>query len=509
MSTLRIAVDVTPIRAGGECGGAKPFVLELLKGMAAAPRRHEYLLLTAGHNDGEFAAHDALNVTRRRVDTIDRQAAPRRLRDQGIDVLFCPMTAPTFAEPGVPTVSILYDLQHVAYPWFFSTTELAHRTAFYRQLSEVVDHVVCISEFSRISLIRHVGVHPDRTSVAPIAIHDRVPRCEPDAAWQVLAGSGFPRCRFAFYPANFWPHKNHRMLLVAFGRFLKNRPDSDLHLVLTGEHLGEGAGIASAIERMGLTSRVHVLGFVPDTQLGALWSTASFLVFPSLFEGFGIPLTEAMQFGIPILCSREGSLPEVGGDEAVYFDARRPQSVIDALGMAVDHPEEMRRRTIRAQDRLSAYRPAAVVERYLDVFDRVTARTPVKLAQTPERHDDGRLLTPIEAYVKYLETESAQNRAGLGSQIAALESALRVSEADRAARLDVIVQQGREVAALQSALETSEADRAARLDVIVRQGAEIGEYQQRVAAAERLAARGIVRQIIDRWRGSRLWPSPR
>ncbi len=503
MSALRIAVDVTPIRAGGECGGAKPFVLELLKAMAAAPRRHEYRLLTAAHNHDAFASHDAQNVTRQRVDTVDMQSTSCGLRETGIDMLFCPMTAPTYAEASVATVSILYDLQHLAYPWFFDAAELAHRTKFYRDLADRVDHVVCISEFSRISLIRHFGVRPDRTSVVPIAIPDRLPRYEPTAAWEALATCDMPRCRFAFYPANFWPHKNHRMLLVAFGRFVKERPESDLHLVLTGEPLGEGEAVRSAIERMGLSSRVHLLGFVPEAQLGALWSAASFLVFPSLFEGFGIPLTEAMSFGTPILCSREGSLPEVGGNEAVYFDARKPQTLVDALAMAVDQPEEMRRRTLGARGRLSAYSPAVVVERYLDLFDHVTAHPSVRVSPTsPERQEDGRLLTPLEAYVRYLEPQPVREIHKLLAQVEALQSALEGSEADRAARLDVILRQAKE-------LEVSEADRAARLDVILQQGKELGEYQERALAAERLTARGIFRRVADRWRRSRLLPLSR
>ena len=395
MRALRIAVDVTPIQVGGECGGAKPFVIELIKGLAAATRRHDYRLLTAAHNHEAFASHEAPNVTRQRVDTTEARSVAQGLRQAGIDLLFCPMTAPTYAEDGPPTVSVLYDLQHLAYPEFFDRTELAHRARFYRDLVHRVHHVVCISEFSRASLIEHFHVPRDRTSVVPIAIQDRLPHVEPGAAWTALASRGVPRRPFAFYPANFWPHKNHRLLLLAFRRFLSEHPESDLQLVLTGEPLGESAYVRAAIERMGLSSRVHVAGFVSEAELGALWSAASLLVFPSLYEGFGIPLTEAMAFDVPILCSREGSLPEVGGEDAAYFDARTPQTLVDALALAVDRPDEMRRMAVRARGRLSAFSPGVVVDRYLDVIEHVAAdassmRVPMVTALEPAPAGEGR-----------------------------------------------------------------------------------------------------------------------
>ena len=151
---LRIAVDVTPVREGGECGGARPFVLELLRGLATAARPLQYLLLTAAHNHAAFEPFERLGMSRWLVDG----DGPVALRDHGVDVLFCPMTAPTYAEPGVATVSVVYDLQHLKYPWFFSMEELGHRTRFYERVRQLADHVVCISEFSRISLIRSLGI---------------------------------------------------------------------------------------------------------------------------------------------------------------------------------------------------------------------------------------------------------------------------------------------------------------------------------------------------------------
>jgi glycosyltransferase involved in cell wall biosynthesis len=484
MTALRIDVDVTPIRDDGSCGGAKPFVLDLLKGLATASRPHRYRLLTAAHNHESFAAFESLGMARQRVDDPDQ---PCSLRAAGTNLLFCPMTAPTYAEPGVKTLAVLYDLQHEAYPSFFSSHELAHRRRFYRDLTSRADHIVCISEFSRISLIRRLGVPPDRTSVIPIAIHRRLMPLTADEAWTRLNGR-LPRCRFALYPANFWPHKNHRLLLVAFGRFLKEHPDSDLHLVLTGELLSEGEKFLTAVEHMGLSARVHVLGFVSEDHLAALWSTTTCLVFPSLFEGFGIPLTEAMAFGKPILTSREASLPEVAGDDAIYFDARNPQTLVDALALVTSRPDGLDARIESARRRLDRYQPPVVLEQYLDAIDRtaVEALRP-PLTSTPELNGSGRLLDPFEAYARFLEDQFAPSVGAhvvsteiqlspWRERVAQLESQLQASETDRAARLELIHSQGSALGRI-PALEADVAYLTGRVQqsegVIETQGAEI------------------------------------
>jgi glycosyltransferase involved in cell wall biosynthesis len=453
MRTLRIAVDVTPIRDEEAPESAAPFVLELLMRLATARPRHDYRLLTAAHNHETFASYEALGMIRQPV---GRGARPIGLRAAGTDLLFCPMTAPTHAEEGVTTLCVLHDLQHLACPWFFDANELARRTRIHEDLAARADHIVCVSEFSRISLIRHLGVPPDRTSVVPIAVHHPLPHVEPDAEWGALAMYSVPRCRFALYPASFVPHKNHKMLLVAFGRFVSEHPECDLHLVLTGELLADGDSIRSAVDRMGLSSRVHVLGPVPDAHMAALFCAASCLVFPSLFEASGMPLIQAMSFGKPILCSREGSLPEVGGDEAISFDARKPETLVEALERFIAHPGDMGHRARLATSRLAAYEMGPVVEPYLDVFARVTSATPERVgAASAERKEDGKLLTPLEVYARYLEAEPVRRTTGLPVEVNVLQSALAVSEADRAARLEVILQQGEENGRLQTLLNDS------------------------------------------------------
>src|SRR6185436_16288806 len=96
-----------------------------------------------------------------------------------------------------------------------------------------------------------------------------------------------------------------------FAQLVAERPDLPLHLVLAGNLLQLGPALQEGVTRMGLAGRVHITGFVSDDELAALWRGAFCLLFPSLYEGFGIPLLEAMEFAVPIVCSQLASLSEV------------------------------------------------------------------------------------------------------------------------------------------------------------------------------------------------------
>jgi glycosyltransferase involved in cell wall biosynthesis len=369
-----VAIDVTPILPGSENGGAKGLVLALLEGFAQA-RRHRYLLLTSDHNHDSFAAFETPDMTlaRRLFERGRRIAGLGPLAQHGVDLLLCPMTDPQHAEPGVPTVSVIYDLQHLAYPDFFSAAERGHRDGFFSRVRQTADAIVCISEFTRREVIARLGIDEARVSAIPIAVHARLPLPPAEQVQAVRERYGLEDAPFLLFPANGWPHKNHRVLLVAFARVVRERPDLRVRLVLAGNLLGMSQELSEAVETMGLADRVRLVGFVPDADLAALWRGAACLVFPTLYEGFGIPLVEAMRFGTPIISSDAASLPEVGGDAARYVDPRRPGDIAAAIIEMLEHPTLHHELTVRGAQRLSRFDTGAMVRSYLDVIDRALA----------------------------------------------------------------------------------------------------------------------------------------
>jgi glycosyltransferase involved in cell wall biosynthesis len=420
-----VAVDLTPMLPGGENGGAKVLALDLVRRLPRLAPRYRFLLLTSSANHQELGALAGDRVERLHVlqdgsspallsgsraealrflpAVLGRAAIARarrllahlarphesgpQLRERGVGLLFCPFTAPTYAEPGIPVVSILYDLQHVEYPQFFTPQELAARTIHFQWLRRWSDRVVCISEHSRRSLLRHLEIPAARTRVIPIAVHERLRAGSAQAA-AVRTRFGLAR-DYLLYPANAWPHKNHRMLLAAFGLLLARQPRLDVDLVLTGAFGRAADELAAAAGGMGLRSRVRWLGFVPDDDLAALYQGCRMVVFPSLYEGFGIPVLEAMSFGKPVACSAVTSVPEVGGDAVRYFDPRRLEEIAAAMGEVLGSPGMAEELGWRGRERAASFRAEAVAAAYAAIFDELVREPPATRDSVAGVFEDG------------------------------------------------------------------------------------------------------------------------
>lgn len=292
-----------------------------------------------------------------------------------IDVLFCPFSAPTFAEPGLPLVAIAYDLQHLDLPFFFSDVERSHRSQFLANLLQKASFVICISEFTRQSFITHLKADAEQLISAPICIHERLIKPSSDFVSDTLNRLGLKDNQYLFFPANFWPHKNHRMLLAAYSIFRKKFPHLPLDLVFTGALEEPQKELRELVFNLGYRDNIHFLGFLSQEELTAIWQGSKGLIFPSLYEGFGIPLLEAMWFDKPIACSNIGSLPEVGGDAVIYFDPRKPESIADAIAALAQDDALTTQLRARAQRRLQGFSQRSMTEQYLEVFRTAASRT--------------------------------------------------------------------------------------------------------------------------------------
>jgi glycosyltransferase involved in cell wall biosynthesis len=221
--------------------------------------------------------------------------------------------------PAVRKACFVHDLQHLAFPEFFPAPERWHRDVALTRATQYADWLFTISEFTRSDLVKHYPEAAQRTLV--VSSGAALPRKAPIQE----AGS------YILYPANFWPHKNHEKLLAAFA--LLGRKHPSLRLILTGD--GSMASKTLKEELVKMAPAVSVTAYVSDEELDRLMIGAKCLVFPSLFEGFGIPVVEAMVRGIPVACSNTTSLPEVGGDLACYFDPCDAASIADAVSKAI------------------------------------------------------------------------------------------------------------------------------------------------------------------------------
>jgi glycosyltransferase involved in cell wall biosynthesis len=242
-----------------------------------------------------------------------------------VDVIHHPFSFLNPMHLKIPSVLTFIDMQHEFFPENFSSYELKARKALYRPSAEQATRIIAISEHARMCLVERYGIARDKIDVIYIGYSPQFRIMDdPDVRESIRSRYGLQK-PFIYYPAATWPHKNHKRLLAAL-RLMKDRYGFDGQLVLTGIAKQASKEIFEETERLGLHDDVMVLGYLPHEDLPGLYNLARLMVFPSLFEGFGIPLVEAMACGCPIACSDVTSIPEVVGDAALMFD---PDSVED------------------------------------------------------------------------------------------------------------------------------------------------------------------------------------
>jgi glycosyltransferase involved in cell wall biosynthesis len=410
----RVAVDLTPIRRGGENGGAKIFVLELLNQLANVAPDTEFVLLTQAASHDELAALDRSNVRRllvvspsagswlrKLVRVLARHLMPciprvlkggvtrfgyrlnHALQGRGAkslmqkidtDLLFCPFTAPTFYSPGVPTVCTIYDLQYKTYPEFFSPEDVAHRDLAFTEACRKADALVAISNFSRDEAIAYGKLSPIQISTIYLRTAKRFEN-EKQLGNYSLEKSGLSPKRYLLYPANFWLHKNHENLIGAFKMACQTELDKDIKLVCTGSPDKRQDCIISMAIEMGISGRIIFPGYLSNSDLSILMKNSAGLIFPSLYEGFGMPVVEAMAAGVPVACSNTTSLPEVVDEAAILFDPHDPSQIVLAMTSLVKD-EALRARLIQTGlQRAAEFSDSMRMAReYWEIFLQASAR---------------------------------------------------------------------------------------------------------------------------------------
>ena len=303
---MRIGVHCFPLKA--DIGGMKQYFLSLFGELLEQDRENEYIFFHSPKNVGELCE---LPSTRWRASAVELTKTTRVARClKGLDLYFSPFCVLIPRPLPLPTVVMIPDNQEVFYPDFFSERQKCTRAWHHQGSARMADRVLTISEFSKATLAEHYGVNSKKICVAPLCTDPRFGRALEIARRPAAL---LPEGKFLFYPANRWQHKNHDTLLRAL-RLLAVEKGIKLPLVLTGHDMADGYPVARKAAEYGVADQVFAVGYVAPEELAWLYAHAEMTVFPSLFEGFGLPVVEAMAARCPVACSTAGSMPEVGGD---------------------------------------------------------------------------------------------------------------------------------------------------------------------------------------------------
>jgi glycosyltransferase involved in cell wall biosynthesis len=385
VGNVRVGINLTQFLPG-KSGGVQTYVETLVRALCKFESRHTYVLfvnyLTAPlfedlHQSCELIP---VNVRIPRVARLVERVFPSAtfraysrgldelMRAARLDVLHFPQNfIVPFEYPG-RTVVTFHDLQQEYHPEFFSGEELRWRERNYRPSAKKATHIVAISQYTARSLAEKYGISPDKITTVHTAVGDdvRTPAWEPatDASESDLPA------RFFYYPAAFWPHKNHARLLQAVAR-LRARDGFDLPLVLTGMNAVDAGPIEREVAQLGLQDQVRMLGYVPRDRFRRILHRAEFMIFPSLFEGFGIPVAEAMTARCPVACARATSLPELVGEDGLLFDPHSVEDIAEAIARLWKDEGLRERLRGRLHLRAQQFTPERMARETASVYDRV------------------------------------------------------------------------------------------------------------------------------------------
>lgn len=336
---MRIAFDGTTLRPGRT--GVGYYTEHLLHHLAIEAPEAAITVVSNGTVDTglPLPRHVATHVVRSRLPRLAwmQTVAPRVLRQLRADVAHFTNGMVPLASP-VPTVVTIHDMSLTLYPGFHPRRRVLLNRPLVNLAARRADAVITVSESAKADIVRLYGIDPARVHVVHEAAAPGFSRVgDPAMLARVRARYGLAE-RFVLYVGTIEPRKNLPMLLEAFAR---HRHEGRLphQLVCVGPYGWLSEDIGSRVDRLGLRDAVRFAGYVPFADLPAIYSLAEMFVFPSVYEGFGLPVIEAMSCGVPVVTGRVPALNEVTGAAVELVDPLDAVSLGAALVRLAEGPD--------------------------------------------------------------------------------------------------------------------------------------------------------------------------
>ena len=325
---MRIAIDVHSL--GAQAGGNETYYRQLVRGLATDPSDNAYTLFHIYPIAPEVAPSDArFTLCKMARNPIARLSVdlPLKLRQIQPDIFHCQYIQPLGGYR--KTVVTIHDLAHEHYPEFFHPLEALRMKKLVRWTARQASHILTVSEFSAADIARRFGCSRDKITVAYQSPSPEFhPRDKQECADYLSRTYGI-REPFILYVGRIQARKNLPRLVEAYANAKKQGIQASL--VMVGKKDWQAEQLLHKISDLGLESSVIFPGFVSFTDLPLFYNAAEVFVFPSFFEGFGLPVIESMASGVATITSFGSSLEEVAGDGALLIDPSDTQSMASAL----------------------------------------------------------------------------------------------------------------------------------------------------------------------------------
>ena len=370
---MHIGIDAHSV--GTQLAGNETYAVNLIEALAEIDHANQYTLYVTQQSAVEQfnARWPNFRVTRTLPHTPLVRiplTLSRELRRHPVDVLHVQYTAPPLAP--CPVIATIHDLSFEHLPETFKRRSWMQLRITVRYTARRAAHVITISEYSKQDIARTYGIDPERISVTPLAAASHVSRVVDEVALQAArARYGISR-DYILSLGSIQPRKNLARMIGAYELLRKTHNESNFpQLVIAGKRGWLDQETMRASERSSSLHDIVFTGYVADDDLAALYSGALCFVYPSYFEGFGLPVVEAMRCGTPVIAGNLTSLPEVVGDAGRLVDPFDMRAIAQAMTELILNKDTRERMRVRGFERAAAFTWKKTATQTLQVYQQV------------------------------------------------------------------------------------------------------------------------------------------
>ncbi len=363
---MKIAIDIRT--AGGERTGKGWYTFHIVSNLLQLDQKNKYILYTKNGIAGFEQYKNA------KMKIMDHSSATWHMKvakdvgSEGVDIFFSPSSyiTPSLMPKSVKTILTVHDLVAFLFPNTHNKKATMIEKITLKRALKKSSHIVTVSKNTKKDLLKKFKYDPDKISIVPCAGSEEFRPMDKEKLGDFIKQTNLPP-KFFLAVGTIEPRKNYTGLIRAFVRLNKIHPD--VNLIVVGQKGWGYEEFFNLIRKNYLNQKVHTLGYLSNKSLMNLYSLSQALVFPSFYEGFGIPPLEAMRCGCPVIASNTSSIPEVVGDSAILINPENPKEITAAMQKILTD-ENLRKDLSRkglTQAKKFSWRSSA--EKLLEIFE--------------------------------------------------------------------------------------------------------------------------------------------
>ena len=371
MVRMRYAIDAHAI--GRRLTGNEVYARSLVEAFAAVDKRSEFYTYIS-LKEAEACIPQRFHVRYVSGNPLARlgYGLAAQVRRDRPDVLHVQYTAPLFCP--VPVVVSIHDVSFLERPEYFTAVRRKQLELTVARTARTASRIITGSEFSRDSILRAYKVDPEKVVVVSDAASPFFRAVSREAAIRKVRDAHGINGPFVLSVGDLQPRKNHIGLIRAFADLIRSSAQLPHRLVLAGQDTWFGPKVREAARNSGVEDRISFLGFVSDDQLLQLYNACDCFAFPSYYEGFGIPILEAMACGRAVVCSNTSSIPEVADGAGLLFDPYRTEEITRAMRDVLVDPALRQRMERLGTQRAALFTWRETARLTLDIYGEVAER---------------------------------------------------------------------------------------------------------------------------------------